>query len=141
MTDFSTPEFPIVYRPDLHILVGRWMVEITRAEEVKQNYVQLFKAAAAAQNCRFWLLDARRRFRTSVEITSWVNQNVPSLGFEKLGGEIRVVFLLAPHQLLVSTDSPPFPMLFHPTTGHAMSAQFTDEGQAIAWLLEQQRLV
>lgn len=141
MPDFSTPEFPIVYRPDLHILVGRWMVEITRAEEVKQNYVQLFKAAAEAQNCRFWLLDARRRFRTSVEVTSWVNANVPALGMEKLGGEIRIVFLLAPHQLLASTDSPPFPALFHPTNGHVMSAQFTDEGQAIGWLLEQQRLV
>lgn len=116
------------------------MTEIVLAEEVKQNYVQLFQAAAAA-NCRFWLLDARRRFRTTHEITNWVNQNVPRQALEKMGSEIRIAFLLAPHQLLASTDSPPFPALFHPVTGHAMSMQFTDEGQAIAWLLEQQHLV
>jgi hypothetical protein len=140
MQDFSTPNFPILYRPDLDILVGRWLVEISLAEEVKQNYVQLFQAATAA-NCRFWLLDARRRFRTTHEITNWVNQNAPRQALEKLGREIRVAFLLAPHQLLASTDSPPFPTLFHPVTGHAMSAQFTDEGQAIAWLQAEQSKV
>jgi hypothetical protein len=136
MSAFSTPEFPIVYRPDLNILVGRWMVEISRAEEVKRNYVQLFKAAIESQGCRFWLLDARRRFRTTEEITGWVNQQVPRLALEELGAEIRVAFLLAPHQLL--TDSPPFPALRHPTAGHAISAQFTDEGEAIAWLRAEQ---
>lgn len=137
MTDFSTIDFTIVYRPDLNILVGRWMVEIIRAEEVIENYVQLFKAADEAHGCRFWLLDARRRFRTSVEITTWVNQQVPGRALEKLGAEIRIAFLLAPHQLL--TDSPPFPTLVHPTAGHPMSAQFTDEGEAISWLQHQQR--
>jgi hypothetical protein len=141
MTDFSTPEFPILYRPDLNILVGRWMIEVTRTEEIKKNYGQLFKAAVEANNCRFWLLDARRRFRTTQEVTGWVNSQVPTMGLEKLGGELRVVFLLAPHQLRASTDSPPFPSLFHPTLGHAMSAQFTDEGEAIAWLRKQQTLV
>ncbi|WBA41027.1 hypothetical protein [Hymenobacter canadensis] len=140
MQDFSTPDFPILYRPDLDILVGRWLVEISLAEEVKQNYVQLFQAAAAA-NCRFWLLDARRRFRTTHEITNWVNQNAPRQALEKLGREIRVAFLLAPHQLLASTDSSPFPELRHPDTGHAMSAQFTDEGEAIAWLQAEQSKV
>ncbi|RSK43735.1 hypothetical protein [Hymenobacter rigui] len=138
MNAFSTPDFPIVYRPDLQILVGRWMVEISRSEQVKQNYVQLFGAAAAADNCRFWLLDARRRFRTTHEITGWVNQHVPQLALEQLGAEIRVAFLLAPHQLLVSTESPPFPELIHPITGEPLSVQFTDEGEAIAWLREQQ---
>ena len=138
MHDFSTPDFPILYRPDLNILVGRWMMEISRAEEIKQNYVQLFQAAAAAGNCRFWLLDARRRFRTTTEITSWVNEHAPRQALENLGSEIRVAFLLAPHQLLASTDSPPFPALFHPSKGHAMSAQFTNEGEAIAWLQTEQ---
>lgn len=136
MDAFSTPDFPIVYRPDLQILVGRWMVEISQAEQVKQNYVQLFAAAAAADNCRFWLLDARRRFRTTHDITGWVNQHVPQLALEKLGVEIRVAFLLAPNQLL--TDSPPFPELVHPITGQPLSVQFTDEGEAIAWLRAQQ---
>ena len=112
-------------------------MEISRAEEIKQNYVQLFQAAVEVEMCRFWLLDARRRFRTTEEITGWVNQHVPHLTLEKLGSEIRVAFLLAPHQLL--TDSPPFPALHHPTAGHAMSAQFTDEGEAIAWLRAEQR--
>ena len=112
-------------------------MEISRAEEIKQNYVQLFQAAVEVEMCRFWLLDARRRFRTTEEITGWVNQHVPHLTLEKLGSEIRVAFLLAPHQLL--TDSPPFPSLRHPTAGHAMSAQFTDEGEAIAWLRTEQR--
>ena len=138
MTDFSTPSFPSLYRPDVHVLVGRWMTEIVLAEEVKQNYVQLFQAATAA-SCRFWLLDARRRFRTTIEVTQWVNQHVPRQALEKMGNEIRIAFLLAPHQLLASTDSPPFPALFHPTKGHAMSAQFTDEGEAIAWLQTEQR--
>ncbi|WP_155832778.1 hypothetical protein [Hymenobacter swuensis] len=138
MADYSTPDFPIVYRPDLHILVGRWMVEITRAEQVKENYMQLFRAAAEVDNCRFWLLDARRRFRTVMEITAWVNSQVPGMALEKLHGEIRIAFLLAPGQLRASTDSPPFPSLFHPVTGHPMSAQFTDEGQAIVWLQAEQ---
>jgi hypothetical protein len=136
MSLFSTPDFPIAYRPDLSILVGRWMVEISRTEEIKQNYRQMFEAAEGFQ-CRFWLMDARRRFRTTTEITGWVNENVPRLSHGRFGGELRVAFLLAPHQLLVSTDSPPFPELVHPTTGQPMSAQFTDEGEAIAWLQAQ----
>ncbi|MCA8832487.1 hypothetical protein [Hymenobacter pini] len=136
MSLFSTPDFPITYRPDLGILVGRWMVEISRTEEIKQNYLHMFEAAEECQ-CRFWLMDARRRFRTTAEITSWVNENVPRLSQGRFGGELRVAFLLAPHQLLVSTDSPPFPELVHPVAGHPMSVQFTDEGEAIAWLRAQ----
>lgn len=138
MADFPALEFPVIYRPDLDILVGRWMTEISQAEEIKECYRQLFREAKEAGNCRFWLLDARRRFRTSVEVTDWVNQQVPVESLKQLGGEIRIAFLLAPHQLLASTDSPPFPMLFHPAKGHAMSSQFTDEGEAIAWLRGEQ---
>ncbi|WP_426489904.1 hypothetical protein [Hymenobacter sp. 102] len=138
MNAFSTPDFSIAYRPDLEILVGRWMVEISREEEIKQNYRHMFQAAQEA-HCRFWLLDARRRFRTTVEITNWVNTHVPPTSLQLLQQEVRVAFLLAPFQLLASTDSPPFPALVHPHTGEPMSAQFTDEGEAIAWLRTQQR--
>lgn len=136
---FSSPDFPVVYRPDLHVVVGRWMREIQRAQEVQQNYASLLEEAEQHQQCRFWLLDARRRFRTAVEITDWVEDYFPRMAEERLGGEIRIAYLLAPRQLLVSTESPPFPQLRHPVHGHLLSRQFTDEGKAIAWLLREQR--
>ena len=46
------------YRPDLHILLVRWL-GTTTDEEIREVYRYL--ETADVQHCRYWLLDARRR--------------------------------------------------------------------------------
>ena len=56
----STAAFlQIGYRPDSGLLIGRWLCSITD-EQLRQGYGSMRRAAQEEQ-CRHWLVDARRR--------------------------------------------------------------------------------
>ncbi|KAA9333129.1 hypothetical protein F0P96_09110 [Hymenobacter busanensis] len=60
----------LTYRPDLDVLVSRWMRQPT-AEELQAGYEELLNAAARHQ-CHTWLIDARRRADSNKDRTPWM---------------------------------------------------------------------
>lgn len=128
----------IDYRPDLELLVGRWLRAVNEGE-LYASYPTLLEEAVA-HGSRYWLLDARRRLNVDVAITDWLlNDFVPRL-HQHLHGRVYIAYLVAPIQM---TEAVPANMVIPPTTyfeGRAsLMRRFTDESEALAWLAECRR--
>ncbi|RSK43730.1 hypothetical protein [Hymenobacter rigui] len=128
-----TPDYlNALYRPDLNVLVVRWMRLVTLAE-MQQGYLYLLEVAAQHQ-CRFWLLDARRRFNTDREGAAWmVTTFLPTLA-ARLGGRTYLAYLLMPVIMRDAEADAAFPPAHFFEDKPFMSERFVDEQQAMAWL-------
>jgi hypothetical protein len=131
-TDF----LQIDYRPDLDLLVGRWLRAVTEGE-LYASYPALLEAAQV-HGCRHWLLDARRRLNVEVAITPWLlNDFVPRLG-QHLGGRAYLAYLVAPIQMTEAVPAEQvIPPLVYFEGRAALMQRFTDEAAALQWLAEQ----
>ena len=127
------PDFlEISYRPDLDVLVGRWMRKISAAE-MCQGYEHLLEAAVQC-GCRQWLLDARRRFNTDRDGARWmISTFLPQLG-PRLGGRTHLAYLLAPVLLRDTEADAAFPPASFFDDKPYNADRFTDEREAIDWL-------
>jgi hypothetical protein len=132
--------FHINFRPDLHVLVGRWQRPVSEGE-LYACYPAMLEEAQAHQ-CRFWLLDARRRRNVDVAVTAWLlNDFAPRLG-QRLGGRAYLAYLVAPVQL---TEAVPAEQVIPPRVyfegRNCLMQRFTDEAAAIDWLRHHQAAV
>ena len=115
------------YRPDLHLLVGRWQRPVSDAE-LRQGYHATLRAAQEV-DCPFWQLDIRGRQAPAAPTTQWLMQDfVPQLAGQ-LGGRACLGYLLRPSHLLpgmatAAADSP------------VCVAFFSEEGPLTAWLTQ-----
>ncbi|GAB2944420.1 hypothetical protein GCM10027048_06520 [Hymenobacter coalescens] len=126
----------IDYRPDLDMLVGRWLRAVSEGE-LYASYPALLETARH-YGCRYWLLDARRRLNVEVAITPWLlNDFVPRLG-QHLNGRTYLAYLVAPLQL---TRAVPAAQIIPPQVYFegkaALMQRFTEEAAALAWLRQQ----
>ncbi|GAA4345970.1 hypothetical protein GCM10023185_00150 [Hymenobacter saemangeumensis] len=123
------------YRPDLHILVVRWL-GITTDEETRRIYRHL--EAADVNQCRFWLLDARRRPSSGPAITRWMFDEFAPLVSAHFGGLLYFSYLIAPAHLpaaeefqrRVTAADAALPYRLH---------YASEESAATAWLLQAQQ--
>ena len=122
----------IVHRPDLSMLVARWLRPVSAAE-TREGYLQILEAARQS-HCPYWLLDGRRRLPADAETTRW--------GFEEYFPHLRaqvgqVVFLsqlISPAYQQVTHTIAAFQQNEHnPSPAYRMRL-FNDEAQAVAWL-------
>ncbi|TGE23354.1 hypothetical protein [Hymenobacter metallicola] len=91
-----SPLIDLSYRPDLHILVMRWL---GTADETEIKRIYRAVEAANEQQCRFWLIDARRRASFNPEITTWLFEKfVPAMAAQ-LGGPLYFSYLVGPTHL------------------------------------------
>jgi hypothetical protein len=129
----NPPEYlSITYRPDLAILVGRWMRQVT-LEEMRHGYEVLLEEATQ-HRCRQWLIDVRRRFNTDREGAYWmVTEFLPRLQ-PLLGGYTHLAYLLAPVILRDAEADAAFPTTDVLAGKPFMGERFTDERAAIEWL-------
>jgi hypothetical protein len=127
---FSTDFLLVAYRPDLHQLTGRWQRSITEAE-LHQGY-QALRQAALHHNCRYWLIDARRRISRSFNGPEWVASYFLPQMQRELSGHLCVAFLVLPDYL----HNLPTPAPGTPATPDdpLQIARFLDEGAANTWL-------
>lgn len=86
----------ISYRPDLHVLVVRWM-GITTDDETRRVYRHLEQADT--HRCRYWLLDARRRPSSSAAVTRWMLDELAPLVSTQFGGLLYFSYLISPAHL------------------------------------------
>ena len=130
----------LTLRSDLDVLLGRWHHEPNDAAELPACYDRL-AAQALASGCRFWLQDLRRRTLNDPETTHWLlTEFFPSMS-QQLGGRLHVAYLFSPtlHQHIVQSPdyAPPEAFAERPYSLNF----FGDEGAAIQWLLNSQRII
>ena len=124
----------ISYRPDLDLLLGRWLRPIELAE--MQHGYELLLEAAVASHCRRWLLDVRRRQNTHQVGAAWmVSTLLPQLA-ARLGGRARLAYLLVPAFLRDAAADAAFPPPAYFEGKPFIGERFIEERAAIAWLRE-----
>lgn len=129
----ATPDFlTLSYRPDLEVLVVRWMRVISLAE-MQQGY-ELLLQAATHHGCRQWLLDARRRNNTDREGAVWMVQDFLPRLHGQLGGRTALAYLLPPVQLRDAQADGAFPPASFFDGKPFIAERFTEERQALDWL-------
>ncbi|GAA4372505.1 hypothetical protein [Hymenobacter koreensis] len=127
----------LAYRPELHIVVVRWL-GVTSEEEIRRVYASLEQAAV--QQCRFWLLDARRRPSSSSLTTQWMLGEFAPKMARQLGGPLYFSYLISPVHLNAAEE---FRKTQEAATGPHAPYQLhyaIQEGEATDWLLQMQRL-
>ena len=128
----SAPLLQLAYRPDLHVLVGRWGYQ-PEPQELPLVYKEV-QEQAVEHDCRFWLQDIRRRSFNDPSTTRWLLQDFFPGMAHRLGGRLYVAYLVGPtlHEAIVnqpgyvsaeSYDGQSFVVSF-----------FGDEGTAMRWL-------
>ena len=97
MSAFPSGAFSLDYRPDLGILIGRWLRDMP-PPELQATYELMLKEARAQSNCRYWLLDLRRRPLTHVDINVWISEQFTPVIAADMGGALFTACLVAPDQ-------------------------------------------
>ncbi|MCC2547779.1 hypothetical protein LJY25_15105 [Hymenobacter sp. BT175] len=129
----STRFIDLSYRPDLKILVIRWL-SVATDEEIRQVYRSVEEAAQ--DQCRFWLVDARRRPSFSPVITQWLFEEFSPRVAQRFGGPLFFSYLVAPVHLADAQEflrtqvlpaGPSLPYRLH---------YASEEGEATDWLLQ-----
>ena len=113
------------YRPDLHLLVGRWQRPVS-ATELRQGYRTMLRAAQATK-CAFWQLDLRGRNAPDGATRQWLTAEFLPHVAGQLTGPVYLGYLLSPSLLQ---------QLGPPTAGAAQVAFFAEEGPLTAWLTQ-----
>lgn len=131
-----SPLVDLSYRPDLHILVMRWLNTVEEAE-AKRIY-QAVEVIAEDQQCRFWLIDARRRPIFNAGVTQWVFEELAPNVADRFGGPMHFSYLVSPEHLAgaqeflrnhIALNRAALPYRLH---------YATDEGTATQWLVQAQ---
>ena len=133
LADSTVDDFlTIEYRPDLDVLVGRWLRPI-ELEEMQRGYLALL-VEAEARRCRRWLIDVRRRRNTHLLGAGWmVSTLLPALG-PRLGRRTRLAYLLLPVFLRDQDADAAFPTPAYFQGKPFVGERFTEEHEAIGWL-------
>lgn len=135
----DTPDFlALSHRPDLEVLVARWMRVITLAE--MQYGYELLLQAATQHCCRQWLIDARRRNNTDREGAVWMVQEFLPRLHGQLGGRTALAYLLPPPHLRDQQADAAFPPTSFFDDKPFVADRFTDERTALDWLQQKQLL-
>ena len=134
----STAAFlQIGYRPDSGLLIGRWLCSITD-EQLRQGYGSMRRAAQEEQ-CRHWLVDARRRTDRRLNGPEWVVTHFLPEVQREIGNTLRVAFLLLPNHLREIEEDASLSENKPSPNASFQYARFIDEGPANDWLDQHRR--
>lgn len=126
----------ISFRADLHLLIIRWLRDVT-PPELQLGYSEAL-AAARQHGTPCWLVDSRRRAQSDEAMVQWLaNTYLPTLS-PALGHPLtRLACLVAATWQPVTTPATPLAVLAQqpPQTAQSYHVQlFSDEGAAVQWL-------
>jgi hypothetical protein len=120
------------YRPDLGVLVGRWLRQPTE-KELQEGYHRLL-AVAEAHNARLWLVDTRRRDHANQQGTPWMVEHFFPLLPQRLNGPAYLAFLFMPTHLYEIEHDASVPSLTYFDGLSYQVQRFTEEYAAMQWL-------
>lgn len=124
------------YRPDLDVFTVRWLTHDATAT-TPADYEALLRAPEAPRTHR-WLLDVRRRPYTDAAAAQWVVRSWLPRAAALVPAPLRLAYLIAPTRAEELRTNTPLRAVVQPATepGHAyLLRTFTDEGEAVRWLL------
>ncbi|OGX82959.1 hypothetical protein [Hymenobacter glacialis] len=137
MATFSNNAFSLEYRADLGILIGRWLHALP-PPELQGTYEAMLEAAKEYGNCRFWLLDLRRRPLAGPDLNEWFREQFSPQIASALGGPLFTAYLAGPHQRLAAESTEMELHLRHAATLDSYPLFYDDEAEAVIWLTDQQ---
>jgi hypothetical protein len=85
-------QFSLTYDVEQGLLIGVWLSD-TDEEELYPSYERLLKAAKEHENCRFWLLDMRKRSWHSLEFAKWFGSLLVNEIITELGSPVFVAYV------------------------------------------------
>lgn len=129
------PLVDLSYRPDLHVLVVRWMGPTTD-DETRRVYRHLEQADA--HQCRYWLLDARRRPSSGAAVTRWMLDEFAPLVSAHFGGLLYFSYLISPAHLPAAEGFRQEAVVPRASSLPYRLHYASQENDAIEWLLHAQ---
>lgn len=94
MSEIPADVFSLSYVAAQHLLVGHWLRDAGE-ENLYPSYQRLLAAAKAHGNCRFWLLDMRRRSWSTPTFTKWFGELLANQAVREVGSPIFVAYVAA----------------------------------------------
>jgi len=132
---YSPDSFSIDYRPDQHLLIGRWLRPVS-LEELKAHYQALLDAALAHGHCRHWLLDVRRRDIHDGAALTWFADFSRGLAAQ-LGQPVVLAYFAMVNQSAAAADANLRDNIRQGAVQGNSYRYFNQENEALAWLLHQ----
>lgn len=130
----SSDYLQLVYRPDLLVLVGRWMRQTT-TPEMHLGYGLLLDGGES-QDCAYWLVDARRRDQAAnQQDVAWMMETFFPQVAARLGQPVFIAYLFAPAHLTDIEANPAIlPLTYFDNLPYRVG-RFIEERLALEWLM------
>jgi len=132
---YSPDSFSLAYRPEQHLLIGRWLRPVS-LEELKTHYQALLDAALAHGYCHHWLLDVRRRDIHDGAAIAWFadfSQHLPAA----LGQPVALAYFAMVDQSAAAADANLRDNIRRGAVQGNSYCYFNQENEALAWLRQQ----
>jgi hypothetical protein len=134
------PSFPdsfsIEYRPEQHLLLGRWLRPVL-LEELQAHYEAMLAAALAHGACRHWLLDVRRRPYRDAVAAQWFGDVFGPRLPQALGQPVVIAYFAMVSQDVASEDPNLWSNIMQGSLQGSRYCYFNQESEALAWLAQQ----
>jgi hypothetical protein len=138
MALFSTAYLEITYDASTQVLTGNWLRGVMPFE-LHRGYDAILDHAVE-QDCRFWLLDIRRRACIDSSDVLWtLNEFLPKVQ-PRLKRTTYLAFLMAPHHLAGDLADGKVPDSTYYDERPYRNERFTEREDALAWLQQCQKL-
>ncbi|GAA4348735.1 hypothetical protein GCM10023185_04920 [Hymenobacter saemangeumensis] len=135
MSDFPAGAFSLDHRPDLGILIGRWLRNLP-PPELQATYRVMLEEARAHSSCRYWLLDLRRRPVTEVDLNVWISEQFTPVIATDMGGALFTAFLVGPDQQAAIESEHMSNYLRQLADLELYPNFFDNEADAVTWLAD-----
>ena len=129
-------EFSWAYEPAAGLLRGEWARPVPTAA-LPACYGQLL-VAAEAHDCRFWLMDMRRRNWHDAAFAEWFSTDFAQRASQAVGQPLFIACVVQPGQRPQVEGQCNEQLLRQITDYNVFPFYFTEEDQARAWLRDQQ---
>ena len=134
MSDAASPDYS--YRPDLHIFTVRWPTHERTATSPADYDALLLLPETRRTPC--WLFDVRRRPHTDATAAHWVVNDWLPRAAALFPRPLRLAYLVAPIRAAELAADTAVGAEVRPATRPGLPfllRAFTDEGEAVRWLL------
>lgn len=129
----SSDYLQLVYRPDLRVLICRWMRQTT-TQELRVGYGHILDEGES-QDCAYWLVDARRRDRAAnQQDTAWMMEVYFPQVAVRLRQPVFIAYLFAPAHLTDIEANTAIPPLTYFENRPYQIGRFIEERAALEWL-------
>ena len=127
---FSNNAFSLEYRADLGLLIGRWLQALPPLQ-LQGTHEAMLATAKAYNNCRFWLLDLRRRLLAGPYLNGWFREQFSPQIASALGCPLFTAYFAGPHQRLAAGSAEMELHLCHAATLNPYPLFYDDEAEAV----------